>query len=116
MRPNAFVSIRISSPEIRANVERVQQEMQHMDRQLRSAMFPLDKLHLTLMVLKLDNCEKEERCVYIINCECSFFFLTCLSSKIKYYMKLSLKFFSPCNTGLNSCITGTLHENYWGTM
>ena len=66
IKPNAFVSIRISSPEIKANMERVQQEMQHRDRRLRSTMVSLDKLHLTLMVLRLDNSEEEKRYVYII--------------------------------------------------
>ena len=60
-RPNAFVSIRVSSPDVRAGIEKIQQEMVGKDRRLQSAMVSLDKLHLTLMVLRLESKEEEER-------------------------------------------------------
>ena len=61
VRPNAFVSIWIPSPEIRNNVERVQQDMIRNEPLLESAMVPLEKLHITLMVMLLNSAEEEER-------------------------------------------------------
>ncbi len=54
------MSIRLPSSDIRANIERIQREMVVAKRGLESAMVSLDKLHLTLMVLRLDT-EEEER-------------------------------------------------------
>jgi len=55
------VSIRVASPAIKAGIERIQQEMVGKNRSLRSTLVSLDKLHLTLMVLKLESEEEEER-------------------------------------------------------
>jgi len=60
-RPNAFVSIHIRSPEIRANVQKFQQEMVGRDRNLKSTMVSVNTLHITLMVLKLTSEEDEKR-------------------------------------------------------
>lgn len=57
--PDAFVAIRISSPQIRSSLERVQSSMTAVESRLGAAMVSLDKLHLTLMVLRLG--EEEER-------------------------------------------------------
>lgn len=52
--PNAFVAVRVKSSVIRERMERVQQDMVEGDRRLRRLLVSLDKLHITLMVLKLD--------------------------------------------------------------
>ena len=57
--PDAFVAIRISSSEIRSSLERIQQSITSVESRLGPAMVSLDKLHLTLMVLRLG--EEEER-------------------------------------------------------
>ena len=57
--PDAFVAIRISSPQIRSSLERIQSSMTAVESRLGAAMVSLDKLHLTLMVLRLG--EEEER-------------------------------------------------------
>ena len=56
---DAFVAIRISSPQIRSSLERIQNSMTAVESRLGAAMVSLDKLHLTLMVLRLG--EEEER-------------------------------------------------------
>lgn len=53
-RPNAFVSIRIPSSQIRSKLEEIQQAMVEFEPSLKSSMVSLDKLHVTLMVLKLN--------------------------------------------------------------
>lgn len=58
-RPDAFVAIRISSPQIRSSLEYIQSSITSAERRLGPAMVSLDKLHLTLMVLKLG--EEDER-------------------------------------------------------
>ena len=57
--PDAFVAIRISSPQIRSSLEYIQSSIVSVESRLRQAMVSLNKLHLTLMVLKLG--EDEER-------------------------------------------------------
>lgn len=59
MHPDAFVAIRISSPQIRSSLERIQSSITAAESRLSAAMVSLDKLHLTLMVLRLG--EEEER-------------------------------------------------------
>ncbi len=61
VRPNAFISIRIPSPDIKEKLTKLQDEMVKTNRYLRSSMVSLDKLHLTLMVMRLSNEEEEER-------------------------------------------------------
>ena len=59
--PDAFVAIRIPSPQIRSSLESIQSSMTAAESRLGAAMVSLDKLHLTLMVLRLG--EVEERIV-----------------------------------------------------
>ena len=51
--PDAFLSLRIQSPQIRASFEEVQQVLVEKDPKLKGALVSLDKLHITLMVMKL---------------------------------------------------------------
>lgn len=62
IKPNAFVAIRITSP-IGHKVKQVQDEMVRADRSLQSTMMPVEKLHVSLMVMKLATHEEEERSV-----------------------------------------------------
>ncbi len=66
LKPNAFVSIRISSSVVRESVARVQQIMLHRDSKLKSTFVSIDKLHLTLLVLRLVNKEKEKTAMRIL--------------------------------------------------
>ena len=65
MRPNAFVSVRVPSWFIRSNLQTVQEEMMREEPKLEPLMVSLLKLHITLMVLRLDTKEQEERLVHI---------------------------------------------------
>ena len=59
--PNAFVSIRIPSAEIRDKLGKIQRAMVAYDKTLQSTLVSLDKLHLTLFVLRLDSEEERVR-------------------------------------------------------
>lgn len=59
--PNAFVSVRIPSAEIRTKLGEVQQAMVAHDKMLQFTLVSLDKLHLTLFVLRLDSEEEIKR-------------------------------------------------------
>ena len=59
--PNAFVSIRIPSAEIRTKLGEIQQAMVAHDKTLQSTLVSLDRLHLTLFVLRLDSEEDTKR-------------------------------------------------------
>ena len=61
--PNAFVSVRISSGEIRSKIEEIQAGMLTHDKKLKSTLVSSKKLHLTLMVVWLEDEEAIERCV-----------------------------------------------------
>ena len=54
IRPNSFVAVRISSPSIRKQIEHVQNHMIQNDVSLKRVMTSLKKLHITLMVLRMD--------------------------------------------------------------
>lgn len=58
------MAIRINSSLVRENIEKVQQEMVKRDQRLEPLMVSLDKLHFTLMVMRLSTTEEEERYVY----------------------------------------------------
>ena len=60
-KPNAFVSIRIPSVEIRRKLQEVQDGMLARERRMKSNLVPLEKLHITLMVLRLEEGEAIER-------------------------------------------------------
>lgn len=83
---NAFVAIHIRSPKIRENIERVQQEMLWRNRSLDSTMVSLDKLHITLMVLRLDNEGEEEKAIKNL-CNATDF----ISPSMKEPLKVTVK-------------------------
>ena len=59
--PNAFVSIRIPSAEIRDKLGEIQRAMVAYDKTLQSTLVSLDTLHLTLFVLRLDSEDEIKR-------------------------------------------------------
>ena len=59
--PNAFVSVRIPSVEIRQNIETIQRGLVDYNGDLFYTLTSLDKLHLTLCVLRLDSDSEIER-------------------------------------------------------
>ena len=65
--PNAFVSMRVSSPSIRQGLEAVQELMVEKDAEVESVLTSLDKLHITLSVIRLENEEEQERYIYYTN-------------------------------------------------
>ena len=65
--PNAFVSVRVPSPSIRRGLEEVQKWMVQHNAEVRSALTPLSKLHITLSVIRLENEEEQERYFVPVN-------------------------------------------------
>ena len=59
--PNAFVSMRVPSPSIRQGLEEVQKWMVEKDPDIKPALTSLNKLHITLSVIRLENEEEQER-------------------------------------------------------
>lgn len=55
VQPNAFVSVRIPSSEIRGKLEEIQTAMLAKDNRLKRTFVPLPKNHITLMVLRLNH-------------------------------------------------------------
>ena len=64
--PNAFVSLRIGSPSIRSGLEEVQRSMVEKDRAVKGVLTSLNKLHVTLSVIRLENKEEEQRYAYTL--------------------------------------------------
>ena len=58
IRPNAFVAIRIPSWRIKSKLQELQEAMVESEPNLKSCLVSLNKLHLTMMVLRL-NSEEE---------------------------------------------------------
>ena len=63
--PNSFVSVRITSADIKHNISTVQEEMIKMMPQMADVIQNPSKLHITLMVLSLQTDEDIEMCVSI---------------------------------------------------
>lgn len=63
MIPNAFVSVRITSAAIREKLEAMQAQMTEHDPKLAGLCVSTEKLHITLMVMRLENEEAVERFV-----------------------------------------------------
>ena len=59
--PNAFVSVRIPSAEIRGKMKEIQDAMLEKEKKVKSTFVSLNKLHITLMVLKVDGNETLHR-------------------------------------------------------
>ena len=61
MRPNAFVSVRVPSWRIKSKLQEVQDYMVETEPCLKSCLVSLDKLHVTMMVLRLKDEEEIEK-------------------------------------------------------
>ena len=61
VRPNSFVAMRIPSVEIRDGLKGVQDALVRCDRNMKHVLTSLDKLHLTMLVLKLTDESEIER-------------------------------------------------------
>ena len=61
--PNAFVAVRIPSPDINAKFEEVQRALAEKDKRLQQVFVPAAKNHITLMVMSLNNQEDIEKYV-----------------------------------------------------
>ena len=59
--PNAFVAVRVSSPEVHSKVAAMQEEMARFDSNLSATMVSTKKLHLTLMVMALESDDDIEK-------------------------------------------------------
>ena len=58
--PNAFVAVRIASPDIRAKVEQVQEGLLAKDERLKATLVTPTRNHITLMVTRLNHKDTEE--------------------------------------------------------
>ena len=56
--PDAFVAVRISSPSIRGSLELIQESLVEKNKKLKHTLVSLDKLHITMMVIKLGTDEE----------------------------------------------------------
>ena len=65
-KPNSFVAVQISSPVIRERLKEVQDAIVKHDKQLTKVLTSLQKLHITLMVIRMDTDEEVEMLVWII--------------------------------------------------
>ena len=59
--PNSFIAVRIPSAEIRGKIKLIQDAMLERQKKVKSTFVSLDKLHITLMVLRVDDEETLER-------------------------------------------------------
>ena len=66
-RPNAFVSVRVGSPTIRSNLQMVQDAMVGKEREVKNVLTSLNKLHITLSVVHLED-EEVERYEKFLSC------------------------------------------------
>ena len=63
-RPNAFVSVRVSSQHIRSKLQELQDAMVKIEPSVQSCLVSLNKLHVTMMVLKLSNKTEIQRYIH----------------------------------------------------
>ena len=61
MSPNAFVSVRVPSWRVKSKLQEVQDAMVEIEPCLKSCLVSLDKLHVTMMVLRLNDEEETEK-------------------------------------------------------
>lgn len=66
--PNAFIGIRVTLREIGDRVKRLQKDIVKEDPRLKQFLFPVVKLHVTMMAIRLDTSEQEERCACVSEC------------------------------------------------
>ena len=70
--PNYFVAIRVSNPDIHAGVKIVQDSLVTHNKRLKDALIPLETLHLTLLVVHLQDDEQILKAAGIMNqCQAS---------------------------------------------
>lgn len=65
--PNYFVAIRVSNPDIHAGVKIVQDSIVTHNKRLKDALIPLETLHLTLLVVHLQDDEEIRKAAGIMN-------------------------------------------------
>ena len=92
--PNAFVSIRVRSSTIRMKMEEVQAAMGAKEPKVAASLVPLEKLHVTLMVVNLRDKEQIEmyaslsvcvQCTCMCNlCVCSMYMYVCVQCTCMY--------------------------------
>lgn len=67
MMPNYFIAIRVSNPLIHSGVKIVQDSIVSHDEKLKPALIPLATLHLTLLVLHLEDEEKIQKATEVLH-------------------------------------------------
>ena len=65
--PNYFLAIRVSSPQIHSAIKIVQDSITTHNEKLTPALIPLATLHLTIMVIHLENDEQIQRATEVLN-------------------------------------------------
>ena len=65
--PNYFIAIRVSNPLIHSGVKIVQDSIVSHDEKLKPALIPLATLHLTLLVLHLEDEEKIQKAIEVLH-------------------------------------------------
>lgn len=61
LSPNYFLAVPVCDPTVRAAAKKTQEAIAEKNVLLLPAMIPLETLHITLMVLRLENAEEVER-------------------------------------------------------
>ena len=67
IKPNYFLAIRVSNPQIHSAIKIVQDSITTHNEKLTPALIPLATLHLTLMVIHLENDEQIQRAKEVLN-------------------------------------------------
>ena len=67
IEPNYFLAIRVSNPQIHSAIKIVQDSITTHNEKLTPALIPLANLHLTLMVIHLENDEQIQRAKEVLN-------------------------------------------------
>lgn len=65
--PNYFLAIRVSNPQIHSGVKIIQDSITMHNERLTPALIPLATLHLTLMVMHLENAEQIQKATEVLN-------------------------------------------------
>ncbi|GIX69182.1 hypothetical protein CEXT_636841 [Caerostris extrusa] len=60
-RPNYFVAVQVSDPEIHARVQKIQHHIVNKNKHLDDCMISIPTLHITLMVMNISDSEVHER-------------------------------------------------------
>ena len=67
LAPNYFIAVRVSNPEIHASLTNAQKAIVEHDLKLKPALVPLGTLHLTLMVMYLQNKDEIEKAKSVLH-------------------------------------------------